>query len=229
MDNWCIILTGANTGIGLECAKELCSSRYEFDLIITVRTHRKGEETISLLKALYPDCKVTFYVMDLADHASIRSFVHDFLASGKSPSILINNAGLAPSFSSAVRGSLPGKSDAEIAMSVNCMGTFLLTTLLIDSLREAYKTVGKSQPSRIVNVSSMLSTRPTNFYIDDIMLQETGHYENGRQAYTCSKIALNLWSSALADKLNSSEITINCVCPGFIPGTGLGRESPFYL
>ena len=219
----CVLLTGANCGIGLECAKALCAAGSKCDLTITVRDDQKGKDTVELLRSINPECLVTYYVMDLADHDSIRKFVDAFLASGKQLNVLINNAGLG-SFQNKARKTVPGSPNMELTMAVNCIGPFLLTSLLLDLLQRSAQTHGDGNPSRVVNVTSGLSARPTQFYIDDIMLEKPGNYKDGMQAYACSKIGMNLWTKELASRVDGSIVTINALCPGFIPDTSLGRD-----
>lgn len=220
-----IILTGANSGIGLECAKELC--RLGHDVVISVRDGVKGETTISSIKSEVPNAKIMYIVMELSDSNSIRDFVMKFHQTQKPLHVLINNAGCLQDFYDSTRMTAQNDPSLELTMTVNCMAPFLLTSLLLDDLKA---TGTKSSPSRIVNVSSMIvllqreSLKP--FYIDDLMLAKAGNYKGGGQAYRCSKVALNLWSNELAKKLQESNVTINTLCPGFIPATSLSRNAP---
>jgi len=233
LDSNSVLLTGANSGIGLECAKALCAVGSKCDLTITVRDDEKGKDTVELLRSINPECLVAYYVMDLADHSSIRSFAKEFLATGKRLDILINNAGLATNFPAAKRLSLPDNPRMEITMAVNCIGPFLLTSLLVDLLKESAKKRGDGNPSQVVNITSRITTQTfaskCKFYFDDIMLDQPGHYIDGRQAYTCSKIGVNLWTQEMAMRLNQKEVTVNALCPGFIPGTSIGRNSSKFM
>lgn len=218
-----IIITGANSGIGLETAKKLCSLHH--DVIISVRDDSKGEATIEEIRSLVPDAEVLYLTMDLTDPDSIREFVEKFKATGKSLNVLINNAGLARPMFDKERYSVTGESNKERTMTANCMGPFLLTKLLLDEL----KATGTAEnPSRVVNVSSQVTkwqdkAGATPFYIDDLMLREEGNYKSGVQAYRNSKIAMNLWSNSLARQLKDEYVVVNTLCPGVIPSTSLNR------
>ncbi|KAF6024913.1 hypothetical protein EB796_016750 [Bugula neritina] len=226
MEKKVIIITGANCGIGLEAAKGLCELGH--DVVVTTRDDSKGEATVAAIKTEVSDASVMYLTVELSDPQSIRDFVEKFKSSGKKLDILVNNAGLFMKYSSADRHTARNDPSYEVTMTVNCMGPFLLTNLLLDELKA---TGTKESPSRIVNVSSGLtimvkqdSSKPP-FYIDDLMLTEQGHYVSGMQSYRNSKLALNLWSNEMAKQLEGSHVIINTICPGFIPSTSLARDN----
>lgn len=223
MDQYTIIVTGANSGIGYEAAEELCKRGY--DVVISTRNEQKGEDTVKKIKEVVPEAKIMYLIMELSEPDSIKSFVESFKATGKPLHVLLNNAGFFPRNRNE-SGAPRGDDSLEMSMVVNCMGTFLLTNLLLDKLKE---TGTPEKAARIVNVSSSLinrndGTEKARFYIDDIMLAEPGHYKSGMQAYRCSKVALNLWANELAKKLEGTNVIINNICPGFIPTTGLSEQ-----
>lgn len=222
MEPFTVVITGANSGLGYEAAEELCKRGY--DVVISVRDEQKGESTIKKIKEVVPEAKIMYLIMELSEPSSIRSFVENFKQTGKPIHVLLNNAGFFPNKRNET-GAPHGDEALEMAMVVNCMGTFLLTNLLLEKLTESGSL---ERPARIVNVSSSLINRNDGngkwpFYIDDLMLAEPGHYVSGMQAYRCSKVALNLWANELAKKLEGTNVIINNICPGFIPTTNLSR------
>ena len=226
-----VLLTGANSGIGLECAKALCAVGSKCDLTITVRDDQKGKDTVELLRSINPECLVTYYVMDLADHDSIRKFVNAFLASGKQLNVLINNAGLGL-FTTGDRVTAPSDTNMELTMAVNCIGPFLLTSLLLDLLQRSAQTRGDGNPSRIVNVTSgitSLSVMAPKFHVDDIMSEHPGNYLSGAQAYSNSKIGMNLWTKEMASRVDDTVVTVNALCPGLLPNTNLTRSGAGFM
>lgn len=216
-----IIVTGANSGVGLDSATRLCSMGH--DVVVSVRDHAKGQATIATIKETVPQANVMYLTMELTDPQSIRDFVTKFKETGKQLNVLVNNAGLFKKFTDKQRYTARNDSSLELTMIANCMGPFLLTNLLLDDLKAA---ASEAYPSRIVNVSSMITSKgkSSQFYINDLMLAEPGHHVNGYQTYRNSKLALNLWSNQLASTLARTNVVINTVCPGFIPSTNLGRD-----
>lgn len=220
-----IVVTGGNSGIGLETARGLCELGH--DVIISVRDDIKGETTVSDIKSKVSNAEISYITMEMSDPDSIREFVKKFHATGKSLHVLINNAGImAHSLENKERSIARDDSSLEKTMIVNCMGPFLLTNLLLDDLKSA---ATGDNPARIVNVSSMLTTHQKaaskkGFFIDDLMLAEEGNYRDAMQAYRNSKLAMNLWTLQLAADLQGTYVIANTVCPGFIPSTGLARN-----
>mgnify|MGYP001791835712 FL=1 len=218
-----IIVTGANSGIGLEAAKGLCELGH--DVIVSVRDDTKGEATVKAVKEAVPNANVMYITMELTDPLTIRDFVAKFKATGKKLNILVNNAGMFKEYRSKERFTARNDPALEVTMIANCMGPFLLTQLLLEDLKA---TATAEVPSRIVNVSSMVTTRATKagpFSLDDLMLEQPGMYQSGVHSYRNSKLAMNLWANELAKKLEGSNVIINSLCPGFIPSTALGRDT----
>ncbi|KAK6166831.1 hypothetical protein SNE40_023445 [Patella caerulea] len=217
-----IIVTGANVGLGFLASKILCEGGNE--VILACRNEEKGKAAVETILKDNPNALATFLKLDLADLASVRSFVEEFRKLDKKLNVLINNAGVFPS-KSPLRTFT--KDNFEMTMGVNHLGHFLLTNLLLDDLKQTAKETGDS---RIVVVTSSLHdtkvkhapTVATN--VDDIFLAELGAY-NGAQAYKNSKLANILFTYELARQIEGSGVTVNCVCPGFIPHTELGRTA----
>ena len=218
-----VIVTGANSGIGFEVAKSLC--RQGYDVVISVRDEEKGDSTVSRIKSEFPDAQLTYFTMEMSDPQSIRSFVEEFKDTGKSLHALINNAGVLGSWMDAKRHCVRGDQSIEEMVMVNCMGPFLLTNLLLDLLKQS---AAEEKPSLVVNISSRVLDAKVNEWatnLDDIMTEKPESYISGGQVYRWSKVGLNLWSKVLATHLEGTTVKVNCLCPGFIPGTGLFRNS----
>lgn len=220
-----VIITGGNSGLGFAVAQKLCQLGY--DIIISTRDDSKGKDAVSRIKDRIPTASVMYLTMELTDSESIRSFVKRFHETGKKLYCLMNNAGMQKSFSDKRRYPARGDNSLELTMTSNCMGPFLLTNLLINDLKAS---ATNNQPSRIINISSRImhyevDSREWKFDIDDIMYEKPGSFFNGQQAYACSKIALNLWSIEMAERLKESNVVLHMLCPGFIPSTSLVREA----
>ncbi|XP_068933697.1 retinol dehydrogenase 11-like isoform X3 [Petaurus breviceps papuanus] len=134
------IVTGANTGIGKETAKDLAQRGAR--VYLACRDLQKGELAANEIRAKTGNQQVLVQKLDLSDTKSIRAFAEAFLSEEKQLHILINNAGvmMCP-YSKTADG-------FEMHIGVNHLGHFLLTHLLLERLKE-------SAPSRVVNVSSL--------------------------------------------------------------------------
>ncbi|XP_077178616.1 retinol dehydrogenase 12-like [Paroedura picta] len=201
-----VVITGANTGIGKETAKDL--ARRGARIILACRDMAKGEAAACEIQASTGNQQVIVKKLDLADTKSIREFGENFLKEEKELHILINNAGvmLCP-YSKTVDG-------FEMQLGVNHLGHFLLTFLLLERLK-------KSAPARIVNVSSLAHHCGKIRFHD---LQSEKSY-NRAMAYCQSKLANILFTRELAKRLQGTSVTVNALHPGSVR-TELVRHIP---
>ncbi|NXS40849.1 RDH12 dehydrogenase, partial [Balaeniceps rex] len=195
------IVTGANTGIGKETARDLAQRG---KVIVACRDIAKAEAAASEIRAETGNQQVIVKKLDLADTQSIREFAEKFLAEEKELHILINNAGvmLCP-YSKTADG-------FEMHLGVNHLGHFLLTFLLLERLKQ-------SAPARIVNVSSVAHHVGRIRFHD---LHGEKSYNRGL-AYCHSKLANVLFTRELARRLQGksqrrAEFTANALHPGSV-------------
>ncbi|XP_028931562.1 retinol dehydrogenase 12-like [Ornithorhynchus anatinus] len=191
------VITGANTGIGKETARDL--ARRGARVIIACRDVLKGESAAGEIRAETGNRQVLVRKLDLADTKSIRAFADRFLAEEKQLHILINNAGvmMCP-YSKTADG-------FEMHLGVNHLGHFLLTHLLLGRLKE-------SAPARVVNVSSLAHIIGKIRFHD---LQGEKYYNHGL-AYCHSKLANILFTRELARRLQGTGVTTYSVHPGTV-------------
>ncbi|NXL88177.1 RDH12 dehydrogenase, partial [Alectura lathami] len=203
LDGKVAIITGANTGIGKETARELARRG---KVIVACRDTAKAEAAASEIRADTGNQQVIVKKLDLADTRSIREFANSFLAEEKELHILINNAGvmLCP-YSKTADG-------FEMHLGVNHLGHFLLTFLLLERLKQ-------SAPARIVNVSS-LAHHGGRIRFHDLHGEKS--YNRGL-AYCHSKLANVLFTRELARRLQGkswravgTKVTANSLHPGSV-------------
>ncbi|KAF7997158.1 hypothetical protein HCN44_005435 [Aphidius gifuensis] len=203
-----VIITGANTGIGKEVARDL--AQREAKVIMACRDLFKCETTrkeiVLETKNKYVYCRKC----DLASQSSIREFVNTFKKEHKKLDILINNAGIMRCPKSVTEDGI------EMQFGVNHIGHFLLTNLLLDTIK-------LSAPSKIINVSSVAHTRG-KINIDD--LNSVKNYDSG-DAYSQSKLANILFTKELSKRLKDYQVTVNAVHPGLVD-TEIARHMPFF-
>ncbi|NWH80251.1 RDH12 dehydrogenase, partial [Piaya cayana] len=201
LDGKVAIITGANTGIGKETARDLARRG---KVIVACRDTAKAEAAASEIRAETGNEQVIVRKLDLADTNSIREFAEKFLAEEKELHILINNAGvmLCP-YSKTADG-------FEMHLGVNHLGHFLLTFLLLECLK-------RSAPARIVNVSS-LAHHGGRIRFHDLHGEKS--YNRGL-AYCHSKLANVLFTRELARRLQGKSqrragFTANALHPGSV-------------
>ncbi|KAG6459250.1 hypothetical protein O3G_MSEX011286 [Manduca sexta] len=212
------LITGANSGIGLETAKALV--RRKARVIFACRDIVKAKEAIADIRKEQPNGgELIPMQLDLASFESIENFVELVKAGFHKIDVLINNAGVVVPLEQDQKT----KEGFEIHFGVNHLGHFYLTNLLTEHLKRA-------TPSRIVIVSSTLHEKgKINF--DDLNLRaQIEEAKSGKKAgrhnpgYSNSKLMNVYFARALASKLRGSGIDVNTCCPGFCY-TNLFRHS----
>lgn len=133
------VVTGANSGLGLETAREL--ARHGATVVLACRNQEKGARAVEVLEADMPDAQLELASLDLADLSSVAAFAKSL--DGRTLDILVNNAGLM---------AVPyarTSDDFEIQVGVNHLGHFALTAQLLPNLLQ--------QPGgRVVTLSSIM-------------------------------------------------------------------------
>lgn len=206
MDGKIVVITGGNSGIGKATACELANAGAT--VVIACRDAYKAHAAVEEITAATGSNKVEFIPLDLADLNSVKHFTQLFLAKYDQLHVLINNAGVI-----FLRKNMT-ENGIEAQFGINHLGHFLLTNLLLDTLK-------KSAPSRVINVSSAMH------YIGRINFASV-HGENGygpTTAYGQSKLANILFTKELAERLKDSGVTAYCLHPGVV-STNLFGELP---
>jgi NAD(P)-dependent dehydrogenase (short-subunit alcohol dehydrogenase family) len=199
------IVTGGNTGIGLETTKVLAAAGAT--VIVPARDIEKARKNLQGI------VNVELETMDLINPGSIDAFAEKFLASERPLHLLINNAGIMW---------VPLRRDSrgiESQLATNYLGQFQLTARLWPALKKAYG-------SRIVNVSSF-GHQFESFNFDDPNFMNR-EYQT-LKAYGQSKTASNLFSVELDYRGRAFNVRAYSLHPGSINGTDLGREAPIEL
>ncbi|CAK9310799.1 unnamed protein product [Citrullus colocynthis] len=202
------IVTGASSGIGTETARVLALRGVH--VVMAVRNVATGREVQEAIVKENPTAKVDTMELDLSSMASVQNFASNFKSSGLPLNILVNNAGVMAS------PFLLSKDKIELQFATNHVGHFLLTNLLLETLKKTAKESNKE--GRIVNVSSR---RHQFLYREGIRFDKINDRPsyNGLSAYGQSKLANILHASELARKLKEEgvKITANSLHPGAIP------------
>lgn len=204
------LVTGANTGIGKETARNLAGRGAR--VVIAGRSEEKNREAIREIAADTGNTDLDYVPLDLGDLSSVRAAAATFLDSGERLDVLINNAGLAGKRGMTASG-------FELAFGTNHVGTFLLTELLRDRVAE-------TGPGRIVNVASTGHYRAKG--IDWEAVRRPTVTRTAFDEYCVSKLANVLHAQELGRRLAGSGVTTYSLHPGAI-ASDVWREVPFGL
>ncbi len=201
MQNRSVMITGATAGIGQAAAFAL--AEMGADLTIVCRNANKGEATLAALRRKYPDVDASILVGDLGVQADVRRVADEFLATQKPLHVLFNNAGVVQLGRSTTVDGL------ETTFAVNHIGTFLLTTLLLERLRQ-------SAPARVVCTASDAHKFSGGGLDFDDLQSENGYTTFG--AYGRSKLCNILFTEELGkrERESGSGVASYCFHPGFV-------------
>ena len=189
------LITGASTGIGYFTALKL--AQLGATIIIASKNEQRGNEANQMLIEGSNNPNVEYMQVDLASFSSIRAFADNFLSTYKSLDVLVNNAGVYFSKQAFTEDKI------EMQFAINHLAPFMITGLLMEPLRAA-------GTSRIVNVSSRFHIRG-KIHFDNLFLNNKYH---GLRAYCQSKLGVILFTYKLAEMLEDTGITVNCLHPG---------------
>ena len=215
MNTKSVIITGATSGLGLDCARALLSSDPSWHVVLPARDVGRGAAAVA---ELGEPQRCTVMPMDLASLASVRAFVDEVRASALPPlHAIVCNAGV-----QVVSGTEHTRDGVEMTFGVNHLGHFALVQALLDTL---------THPARILVISSGThdpskhTGMPEPRYTSAADLAHPGEAaeENGRRRYTTSKLCNVLFSYELDRRLGDG-VTVNAFDPGLMPGSGLARD-----
>jgi NAD(P)-dependent dehydrogenase (short-subunit alcohol dehydrogenase family) len=206
MSNHVCLITGATDGIGKEAACALAQQGAR--LLIQGRDPDKGARAVAELKSRSGNAAIEFLQCDFSSLTDVRRLAAAVMERTTQIDILINNAG------GIFAKRALSQDGYELTFAVNHLAPFLLTKLLLNTLRS-------SAPARIVTTSSV-AHRGAKLNFDD--LQAAGKY-SPMSAYGSSKLANILFTRALAKRLEGTTVTANCLHPGLVR-TNIARDMP---
>ncbi|MFO7656100.1 MAG: oxidoreductase [Bacteroidales bacterium] len=204
-----ILITGANSGLGLEAAKEL--SKKGAMVVMAVRNLEKGKAALAKITGEYPEAQVELMHLDLSDLGSVQQFSDTFHSKYSKLDILMNNAGVM----------YPAKRELtkqgfEVQFGINHLGHYALTGLLLDLIK-------KTPQSRVVTQSSIAHRTFGDIYFNDLNFEKR---YNKFMAYAQSKLANLLFTYELDRRFKENKIdAIATVAHPGVTITNLFRSS----
>ncbi|PVI06763.1 putative short-chain dehydrogenase/reductase family protein [Periconia macrospinosa] len=215
------IVTGSNVGLGLECCRQLLKMQLSH-LIMAVRSIERGEAAAVGLRKSFPQAKIEVWALDMLSYDSIQSFAQRCSTELKRVNIAILNAGI-----TAKDFTINKSTGHEMIFQVNYLSTAFLSLLLLPSLK---KKSPSDAPGRLTVVSSGLGAYSEFKNYASVPLIPSFDDGNGwsisaaAERYNVSKTLVFMFVLKLGEHVESSEVIINTVDPGFCAGTDLHRN-----
>ncbi|KAI3710816.1 hypothetical protein L2E82_40610 [Cichorium intybus] len=198
------IVTGATSGVCFETARVLALRRVRVVIpVINLETGKKVKERIT---KKIPNAKIDVMELDISSMESVRKFASEFCSKGLPLNILILNGGvMTPPFALV-------KDDQGLQFASNHIGNFLLTNLLVDTMKNSVTKCGRE--GRIVMLSS------------DI--HKINDKKSNEAVYGPSKLATALHAQELTRRFIEEHVYVNvdCLHLGVI-ATNLARQGGF--
>ncbi|KAI1124309.1 NAD(P)-binding protein [Nemania abortiva] len=229
-DKTILLITGGNTGLGLEAIKALCQSSKAYEIIIGCRTVSKGENAITELKKEYPETTSTFSTVqvDLAVDESLEKAIAEISSKHGRLDVLINNGGA--SFDNEIlSGKMTMREGFNESWNINVTGTHILTTLAVPLLL-------KSSNPRLIFIASGTSTLTETERSDTPTLARINTSPPAgwpkqtigmvTTSYRSSKTGLNMLMREWRRMLLNDGVKVWAVSPGFLATglAGIGAE-----
>lgn len=188
------VVTGANTGIGAQIAREL--ARLGGTVVLACRSLERGQAALDEIAAQTGSDRLELMQVDLSSQASIRQFAETLAERHPALQVLVNNAGIWPSERTLSADGI------ELTFATNVLGYFLLTQLLTPLLLAG-------APARIVDVASEMAG---HLDLEDLQFERRPF--DGLKAYAQSKQSNRMLAWARARRLDGQPLTVNVMHPG---------------
>lgn len=181
-----VVVTGANSGLGLETTKVLAA--HGAQVVMACRDARKADAAVDEVRQTVPSAKLVVRALDLASLADIARFAKELLVAHPVVDVLINNAGIM---------AIPRRLTAdgfEMQLGTNHLGHFALTLQVLPALEAA-------AAGRVVSVASQ-AHRMGTMKFDDLMGEKK---YSAWGAYGQSKLANLLFIFELERRLRATK------------------------
>ncbi|KAI1465638.1 retinol dehydrogenase 12 [Daldinia caldariorum] len=216
-----VVVTGSNTGIGFECARQLLDLGTS-KLIMAVRNESKGQAARSALLSSHsslPENSIEVWQLDLHSYDSITAFV-ERTKDLERLDIVILNAGISKQFFD-----LTPSTGHEETIQVNVISTALLAINLLPLLKLKNP---PGQPGCLVIVSSDVASwakfKERNSTPLLAALDKREAFSK-IDRYPTSKLLAQLFVTELTRRVPSSVAVVTLPNPGWCYNTGLGHVS----
>lgn len=195
-----VLITGSNSGIGLEFSKQYAAKGWD-----VIATHRRSEPPASLiaLREQYPDL-IHIETMDVTNHEQIDALAKKL--EGTAIDILINNAGITGDFRQPAPQSFGtlAYDQWENFMRINALGPLKISEAFAPHVKA-------SEEKKILAVSSLAGS-----------FGYQGPNMAGGYWYKASKATLNMYMKNVAADLEKDGVIVALLSPGTVKVEKMG-------
>lgn len=204
-----ILIVGGTAGIGKAAARMLAERGA--NVVLLGRDPARAQAAVAELRKATGKSGISALVCDLSSREDVRRAAAQYRSEHPQLDVLINGAGMF----------LPKREltpdGLEMSFASLFLGQFLLTELLLDSIKAAPQ-------GRIICVTAPPSMAKLDF---DNLQVEKGYAT--LKAVNQAKAALLAYMLDLVPRLEGSKVTANSVVPGYMIKTELHRNMPWYF
>ncbi|KAF2718659.1 NAD(P)-binding protein [Polychaeton citri CBS 116435] len=190
-----VLITGANSGIGFELARQLLSDASKH-VLLGSRSKDKGETALKTLQSQSHPGSIELLQLDVANEDSIKAAAESVEGNHGRLDALVNNAGIA-----VPPGSI--KEQMMTCFETNAVGPLLMVEHFKPLMQKSVAT------PRIINVSSGVGI------ISRRLDKNSPSYNLNHPQYRASKVALNMITACQIWELGEQNFKIFAYCPGF--------------
>jgi retinol dehydrogenase-14 len=195
-----IVVTGANSGIGLEACKAFANAGATIAMVC--RSSDKGKVALESIKTFSGNDSIKLFIADFSSLESVAEVAGQLSAAYPAIDVLCNNAG----GSNAKR--VITSEGFETTLVVNHLSGFLLTKLLMPRILEA----AKGEPARVIFTSSLgHKNSPIDF--NDLNLEQA---YGSLKAYGRSKLMNLLTARSLDQQFRADNVIASSFHPGAV-------------
>lgn len=210
-----MVLTGATSGIGLAAATQL--ARCGATLILVGRTAAKNERVVAELEVTTGNHNLSHVAADMGDYAQVRALATATLERHDRLDAILHNAGTL----SDQRKLAPDGTEATVANQV--VGPFLLTSLLLNRLREANPSGG--EPARVITMSSG-GMYTAGLSVDGLQLSASDY--QGAKQYALAKRAQVTLNEMWPKRPEAAGVFFHALHPGWADTPGVKEALPTF-
>uniref|UniRef100_A0A8C5QJE5 3-keto-steroid reductase/17-beta-hydroxysteroid dehydrogenase 7 n=1 Tax=Leptobrachium leishanense TaxID=445787 RepID=A0A8C5QJE5_9ANUR len=222
-----VVITGANSGIGLALCERLLSKDDQIHLCLACRNLQRAENARTALMTSHPSADIGIVQIDVGSIKSVLRGAKELRERYKRIDYLYLNAGIMPNPRISFKALITGLFSSKV-ISMFATGEGLLTQedkVTEDGLQEVFETnifghfmlIREIEPvlCHADGPSQLIWTSSSNARRSAFSLTDYQHV-NGQESYSSSKYAMDLLSVALNKHYNQQGMFSSVVCPGFV-------------